>query len=133
MYCITDIGGFQYKVAPGYAVRVPTIEAEAEQVLNLDKVLLFNDGQAVSVGKPYLEGATVKAKVMGQGKYDKIIIFKKKRRLTYQKRTGHRQKYTELFILEIACNGKKDVFTPKERKPKEAEGPVQSPAAPQVK
>ncbi|OGS35773.1 MAG: 50S ribosomal protein L21 [Elusimicrobia bacterium RIFOXYB2_FULL_49_7] len=118
MYSIVDIAGFQYKVSPGDIVQVPTLSAEAEKEVQFDKVLLFSDGKETSIGRPYVSGASVKAKVSAHGKYDKVIIFKKRRRETYQKKTGHRQKYTALFITEIACGGKKEVFKPRPKKEK---------------
>jgi len=121
MYSIIEHAGFQYKVAPGDTVQVPTLEAEEGKELQLEKVVLFSDGKETSVGRPYVSGAFVKARVTGQGKYDKVIIFKKKRRETYQKKTGHRQKFTSLFVTEIGCGEIRDVYTPREPKPRAAE------------
>ena len=121
MYSIIEHAGFQYKVAAGNTLQVPTIEAEEGKELQLEKVVLFSDGNETSIGHPYVNGAFVKVRVMGQGKYDKVIIFKKKRRETYQKKTGHRQKYTSLLVTEIGCGDKKDVYIPRERKPKAVE------------
>ena len=121
MYSIIEHAGFQYKVAAGDTLRVPTLEAEEGKELQLEKVVLFSDGKAASIGRPYVSGAFVKARVTGHGKYDKVIIFKKKRRETYQKKTGHRQKFTSLFVTEIGCGDIRDVYTPREPKPKAVE------------
>jgi large subunit ribosomal protein L21 len=83
-------------------VRIPKSEVEVGAEVSFDKVMLLSDGQKVEIGTPYLEGTAVKAEVVRHGKEEKVRIFKKKRRKTFRKTTGHRQQFTEVRIKEIA-------------------------------
>lgn len=103
MISIVEQGGFQYKVQQGDTIKVPLIEAENGTEITLDKVLLIQDGETVKIGAPVVEGAAVKATVVDRGKYDKIVIMKKKRRKDYKVKTGHRQQYTNLQITSITA------------------------------
>jgi len=102
MYAIVDIAGQQFKVEAGKQVFVNRQAAEVGSSLVFDKVLLLDNEGKVSVGAPYVSGASVKATVIDHCKADKVIIFKKKRRKGYQKKNGHRQYLTKLQIEEIA-------------------------------
>jgi large subunit ribosomal protein L21 len=103
MFSIVEQGGFQFKVSQGDKIRIPLIGAEKGSEISLEKVLLVGDGGSVKVGTPSVEGAVVKAKVLEQEKGDKIFILKKKRRKTYKRRTGHRQKFTRVEIVSISA------------------------------
>ncbi len=101
MYAVVETGGKQYRVAVGDVVRIEKLDAEAGSAVNLDKVLMVADGDAVRVGTPNLAGATVTATIKGHGRADKIRIFKFRRRKHYRKSQGHRQHYTEIEITGI--------------------------------
>ena len=103
MYAIVRTGGKQYRVSAGEKVRVETIEAEVGAEVVLDQVLMVGDGGKVSVGKPLIAGAAVKATVVGHGRGDKVRIFKHRRRKHYKKQAGHRQNYTEIQISGISA------------------------------
>ena len=103
MYAVIKTGGKQYRVVAGEKIRVEQILAEIGSELVIDQVLMVSDGDNTSVGKPLVDGATVKATVLGQGRHDKIRIFKMKRRKHYQKHQGHRQNYTEIQITGISA------------------------------
>ena len=90
MYSIVETGGFQYKVELGKAYKVPTLDAAVGSELELKSVLLFA-GKEVQIGTPVLNDASVKVEVLAHGKYDTIIVYKKKRRTRYERRNGHRQ------------------------------------------
>ena len=100
MYSIVETGGFQYKVELGKAYKVPTLDAAVGSELELKSVLLFA-GKEVQVGTPVLNDAAVKVEILAHGKYDTIIVFKKKRRTRYERRNGHRQGYTEVLVTEL--------------------------------
>jgi large subunit ribosomal protein L21 len=100
-YAILDVGGSQCKVTRDELVKIPKMEAEVGAEVSLDKVMLLSDGQNVEVGTPYLEGKTVTAEVVRHGKDPKVLIFKKRRRKDYRKKTGHRQMFTEIRIKTI--------------------------------
>ena len=102
MYAVIKTGGKQYRIQVGEKLKVEQIEAENGSELILDQVLMIADGDKISMGNPLVEGVTVSATVLGQGRHDKIRIFKMRRRKHYQKHQGHRQNYTEIQITGIA-------------------------------
>jgi large subunit ribosomal protein L21 len=109
MYAVVKTGGKQYKVAAGEKFKVEQIAADVGQEIVLDQILAVGNGADLLIGAPLVPGAAIKATIVAQGRGDKVRIFKMRRRKHYQKRQGHRQNYTELFIAEIA-DGKGGVF-----------------------
>ena len=103
MYAVIRTGGKQYRVSAGEKLRIEKLVAEVGQEIVLDQVLAVADGDSLKMGTPLVAGATVKARVTGQGRGDKVRIFKMKRRKHYRKSQGHRQSYTEIEILGIAA------------------------------
>jgi large subunit ribosomal protein L21 len=102
MYSIVEAGGFQYRAEVGKTLKVPSVaEAAVGSILELKSVLLFADGESISVGTPVLENASVKAEVLSHDRTDKVLVVKKKRRTRYERRRGHRQGYTEVLVTEI--------------------------------
>ena len=106
MYAVIETGGKQYRVQQGDVISVEKLGVEAGEKVTFDKVLVVNDGEAVTVGTPCVEGATVGATVVENGKGKKVVIFKYKAKKDYRKKQGHRQPYTMLKIDEIAVGGK---------------------------
>lgn len=102
MYAVLVTGGKQFKVSEGDEIFVEKLNAEVDSIVEFDKVLLLSkeDGELV-VGKPVIDGVSVSAKVLRQGKDKKIIVFKYKRKIDYRKKQGHRQPYTKLLIEKI--------------------------------
>jgi len=105
VYAVIEAGGKQHKVTEGEILRVEKIDAEIGTEITFDKVMMVkaDDDDKVMIGKPYVDNASVKAEVVEQGKHKKIIIFKYKRKKNYQRKQGHRQKYTTLRIKAIAA------------------------------
>ena len=101
MYAVIKTGGKQYRVAAGEKLKVEQIPADIGSEVVIDQVLLVGDGDAVTVGKPLVAGASVTTKVLAQGRGVKVTIFKMRRRKHYQKHQGHRQNFTELSIESI--------------------------------
>lgn len=101
MYAIIETGGKQYKVQEGETVFVEKLDVEAGDSVTIDKVLVVANGEDVKVGAPYVEGATVSASVVKNGKEKKIIVYKYKPKKGYHKKQGHRQPYTKLEIQKI--------------------------------
>ncbi|MHA6252125.1 50S ribosomal protein L21 [Oceanobacillus sp. CAU 1775] len=100
MYAIIETGGKQVKVEEGQVIYVEKLAAEADETVTFDKVL-FVGGDTVKVGVPFVDGATVTAKVEKQGRQKKINVIKFKRRKNYHRKQGHRQPYTKLVIDKI--------------------------------
>lgn len=98
MYAIVEIGGKQFKVAENTKLYVPKMEAEADDTVTFDRVLLVSSDTGVQVGVPTVEGASISATVLGHVKADKVVVFKKKRRKGYRVKRGHRQQYTQVQI-----------------------------------
>ena len=101
MYAIIKTGGKQYRVTEGETLRVEKLNAEGDSnTVKFDQVLLVG-GDEVKIGTPIVEGASVDAEILRQGRAKKIIVFKKKRRKGYHKKQGHRQAFTEVRITGI--------------------------------
>jgi large subunit ribosomal protein L21 len=104
MYAVIKTGGKQYKVSAGEKLKVEQLAAEVGAQVVIDQVLAVGSGEQLAIGAPLVAGATVSATVLSHGRGDKVRIFKMRRRKHYQKRQGHRQNYTELFIGRIASD-----------------------------
>lgn len=102
MYAVIKTGGKQYRVAAGERLKIERIPGEVGAELVINEVLMVADGEKVSTGNPLISGASVKAKVLGHGRGEKIRIFKMKRRKNYRRTQGHRQDYTEISIESIS-------------------------------
>jgi large subunit ribosomal protein L21 len=104
MYAVIKTGGKQYKVAVDQVVEIEKLAGDAGTKVSFGEVLLFGNGEGVSkVGVPFLAGATVEGEILAQGKADKILVVKKKRRQNYRRKNGHRQPFTRVKITAIAA------------------------------
>jgi len=107
MYAVVKTGGKQYRVAKDDVIIVEKLAADAGSALELDEVLILDDGKETVVGTPLVDGARVAATVLDQTRGDKVIVFKKKRRKDYKRKKGHRQDLTVLRITDILAKGQK--------------------------
>ena len=101
MFAIIETGGKQYRVEPGKRIKVELLKQNIGAEVSLERVLLHSDDKDLSFGTPFLEGASVTARVLAHVKSSKIRIFKLKRRKHSKKQQGHRQNYTEIEIEKI--------------------------------
>jgi large subunit ribosomal protein L21 len=101
MYAVIKTGGKQYRVAPNEVIKVERLDGEVGASITFPEVLMVG-GDSPVVGTPTVAGASVTATVLEQGKGEKIVIFKKRRRKNYRRRTGHRQLLTVVRIADIA-------------------------------
>ena len=101
MYAVVATGGKQYKVREGQILRVEKISGDVGASVSFDKVLMYADGDAVTIGQPELENVAVTGHIVEQGKAKKILVFKYKRRKRYRRKQGHRQPYTAVKIDSI--------------------------------
>jgi large subunit ribosomal protein L21 len=104
MYAVIKTGGKQYRVNTGDEIRVEKLDVQSGTELVLDEVLLVGEGDQVTIGKPLVGGAAVRATVLGRVKGEKVRIFKMRRRKHYRKTQGHRQSYTSLRIDSISVS-----------------------------
>ncbi|HSE78797.1 MAG TPA: 50S ribosomal protein L21 [Alphaproteobacteria bacterium] len=135
MYAVIQTGGKQYKVAQNDVIVVEKLPAASGDTVEFGEVLMVADGAKRAVGAPWVAGALVIATVLDQGKGDKIIVFKKKRRKNYRRKNGHRQFHTVLRISGIYTDGARPAAeakaapVPKAAKKKSAKAPARKKAA----
>jgi large subunit ribosomal protein L21 len=101
MYAIVNINGTQTKVSPDSVVEVPRLKGDPGQKLTFDQVMLVADGDTITIGKPFVKGASLIAEVVEHFRGEKIKIFKYKRRHDFRKRAGHRSDLTRLRVASI--------------------------------
>lgn len=101
MYAIIETGGKQYKVQAGDTVFIEKLDAEAESEYTFDKVIAVGTDDGITVGAPYVAGATVAAKIVKNGKAKKITVFTYKPKKNEKRKMGHRQPYTKVEIAAI--------------------------------
>lgn len=102
VYAIIETGGKQYKVTEGDVVKVEKLVVEDNASYTFDKVVAFSQDDNFTVGAPYVNGASVTAKVLGQGKQKKVVVYKYKSKKGFHKKKGHRQPFTALKIEKIS-------------------------------
>jgi large subunit ribosomal protein L21 len=107
MFAVIRTGGKQYRVAPNDIIRVEKIAGEPGDIVELAEVILLGGEGGPKTGSPTIAGAMVAAEVIAQGRGEKVVVFKKKRRANYRRKKGHRQLLTALRITEILTDGKK--------------------------
>ncbi len=101
MYAVFVTGGKQYRVTEGQTLKVEKLPVDAGSDVEFDSVLMVANGDDIKVGAPYVAGGKVTATVKSQGRDDKVMIIKFRRRKHHRKQQGHRQHYTELKITGI--------------------------------
>lgn len=121
MYAVIETGGKQYRVQPGDIFQVEKLEGDVGSAVTFENVLLLSKANGedaqIWLGKPLVSGAKVQAEIVGQGRGEKLMIVKMKRRKQYRRTQGHRQNYTQLIVtavdngagekLALAANDKK--------------------------
>ncbi|MCL6583595.1 MAG: 50S ribosomal protein L21 [bacterium] len=100
MYAVIETGGKQYKISPGDVIAVEKLEGEKGSQVEFDQVHLIADQEQISCGQK-VQGARVRGTILGEKKGKKVIAFKYKRRKSYKRKIGHRQKYTTVRVDEI--------------------------------
>lgn len=126
MYAVVQTGGKQYRVTAGSIIEVEKLAGNAGESLTLDRVLALSDGSKIMLGAPTVADANVQVQILAQGKGDKVLIFKKKRRHNYRRKNGHRQPITTLFVTKILLGANALASA----EPKEIRAPKAAVAAP---
>ena len=106
MYAVIESGGKQHRVEEGEILQLEKLDAASGDKVKFDRILLLGEGESVKIGKPYVEGGQVEAKVVKQGRGEKIKIVKFNRRKHFKKQQGHRQFFTEVEITAIKVKAK---------------------------
>ena len=104
-YAIVEIGGGQLRVEPGRFYDINLLAAEPDSSYTIDKVLLVSNDDDVTVGRPFIEGASVEGTVMRHRRGKKVIVYKMQPKKKTRKKRGHRQELTRLMIDSISLNG----------------------------
>lgn len=102
MFAVVRTGGKQYKVASGDVLSIEKVAGDVGGELKLGEVLLLG-GETLQTGAPLVAGASVTAEILAQGKGEKVIAFKKKRRKNTHRKRGHRQPFTKIKITAISA------------------------------
>jgi large subunit ribosomal protein L21 len=102
MFAVVNIAGQQFKVLENQKLYVPLLQAELNAEVTFDNVLILGDDKSTKVGTPSVQGAKVQAKVLEHLKDEKVIVFKKKRRISYRRKNGHRQCLTRIEVTKIS-------------------------------
>lgn len=111
MFAVIKTGGKQYRVAANDVLKIEKVSGDAGAIVHFAEVLAVGEGEAVSIGVPFVAGATVTAEVVEQGRSRKVIAFKKRRRQNSRRKRGHRQELTTVRIHEILTGGAKSTAT----------------------
>jgi len=101
MHAVIRTGGKQYRVSEGQTLQVEKLTGKPGDVVTFNEVLLLSGEEAPKIGRPLVGGASVKAEILGQGRGEKLVIFKFRRRKNYRRKTGHRQPFTSVKITGI--------------------------------
>lgn len=103
MFAVFKNGGKQYRVCENQIVKLEKIDANLGSEVTIDQVMMLEaENQKISVGAPYVQGATITIQVVEHAKDDKVIIFKKRRRKNYRRKNGHRQPISLVKVISIA-------------------------------
>jgi len=101
VYAVIKTGGKQYRVQQGDVIFVEKLNAQADEAVTFDEVLLVGEGDQSQIGTPVVAGAKVEGKVLSQVKSRKIVVYKYKAKKNERKKQGHRQPYTKVEITAI--------------------------------
>lgn len=102
MYAVFRTGGKQYRASAGDTLKVEKLDAEEGASIQFEEVLMVGEGDSVTVGKPFVDGGAVAAKVLKQDKDKKVEVIKFRRRQNYRRTKGHRQPYTLIEITDVS-------------------------------
>ncbi|RUZ78007.1 50S ribosomal protein L21 [Mesorhizobium sp. M7A.F.Ca.US.006.01.1.1] len=121
MFAVIKTGGKQYRVAANDLLKIEKLEAAVGDMVEIGHVLAHGEGENVTFGAPFVDGAMVTAEVVEQGKNRTVIAFKKRRRQNSRRKIGHRQLLTTVRISEILLGGAKPTKTAAVKAPKKVE------------
>jgi large subunit ribosomal protein L21 len=133
MFAVIKTGGKQYRVAADNVITIEKVAGEPGSIVQFGEVLMLG-GDSPVLGSPTIAGASVAGEVVSQGRGDKVIAFKKRRRQNSKRKRGHRQEFTMVRITEILTDGKSPNQNPppraKKAKPKPASEETSAEAGP---
>jgi large subunit ribosomal protein L21 len=126
MFAVIKTGGKQYRVAANDVLKIEKVAGEVGDIVEIGHVLAHGEDDDVTIGAPFVDGASVAAEVVEQGRAKTVIAFKKRRRQNSRRKRGHRQLLTTIKITEILLGGAK----PSKKAAEKAEGDEKPAKAP---
>ncbi len=105
-YAIVETSGQQFWLEPDRYYDFDRINAEIDQTITLDKILLINNQEGITLGNPYIKDAKVELKVLGHRRGPKIIVYKMRRKKKTRSKNGHRQEMTRVMVQSISIGNK---------------------------
>ncbi|UCI08439.1 50S ribosomal protein L21 [Mesorhizobium sp. B1-1-8] len=133
MFAVIKTGGKQYRVAANDLLKIEKVEAQVGDIVEIGTVLAHGEGENVTFGAPFVDGALVTAEVVEQGKNRTVIAFKKRRRQNSRRKIGHRQLLTTVRISEILLGGAKPAKKAAAKPEARAEAPAKAEVAAEAK
>ena len=106
MYAVVSFLGKQIKIEEGENIKIPFHNKKIGSKVKLDNVLFFADGKKEKIGNPFIKALSIDAKIISHEFEDKIVVYKKKRRKGYEKKSGHKQKYTMIKVGKLSASNK---------------------------
>ena len=106
MYAVVSFLGKQIKIEEGKNIKIPFHNKKIGSKVKLDNVLFFADGKKEKIGNPFIKALSIDAKIISHEFEDKIVVYKKKRRKGYEKKSGHKQKYTMIKVGKLSASNK---------------------------
>lgn len=107
MYAVVSFLGKQIKIEEGINIKIPFHNKKIGSKVKLDNVLFLTDGKKEKIGNPFIKALSIDAKIISHEYEDKIVVYKKKRRKGYEKKAGHKQKYSLINVSKMQTTKKK--------------------------
>ena len=107
MYALINLSGKQIKIEEGKDVKIPFQSTKVGSKIKIENVLFFDDGKKKQVGNPFIKSLAFEAKIIAHGEENKILVYKKKRRKGYEKKRGHKQKFSMIKVDKLVTKSKK--------------------------
>ena len=114
MYALVNISGKQIRIEEGVNTKIPLQKNKVGSKITLDNILLFDDGKNKKIGNPYIKSLSFDAKIISHNEDKKILVYKKKRRKGYEKKLGHKQKFSVIKVDKLST--KKTTVTKTKKK-----------------
>ena len=102
MYALVNISGKQIRIEEGVNTKIPLQKNKVGSKITLDNILLFDDGKNKKIGNPYIKSLSFDAKIISHNEDKKILVYKKKRRKGYEKKIGHKQKFSVIKVDKLS-------------------------------
>jgi len=107
MYALIKLSGKQIKIEEGKDIKIPFQSTKVGSKIKIENVLFFDDGKKKQIGNPFIKSISFEAKIVAHGEENKILVYKKKRRKGYEKKRGHKQKFTMIKVDKIVAKSTK--------------------------